>query len=504
MLFDSSAWGGPGSFLAARQLSVAYGLISVALVSAIGHRLAGWWGATSAALVWSIDPRVVGLNTQVRIDVPMAMFSFAAIVAYLAVHPALAPRVTLRRQMTGLALAGGLAALSALTKAVGVTVLFAIALDLIWRRLGPRAEPQVPSAPLLGIMLLGAGAVSAIVLTPFMIAAPGELLPQAVFFQLLRPHTEIGLMDHIGQLAERPDQVPILVMAGLGLAVVTISVAIWVAFALWRRGRDGHRFAGPQLAGWRVVVLWAAFNALVFTSTRHVLPQYQLHLLAPLALLAAGVGLIPLWLKSVPPVSALIRRWEVPALILVLVAVAAQQLPSWSRSAGGYVPEYVTMSRYIREAVPPEAQVLLLDARVAFLAGREPSRGAFGYLVDPYGHLVFLGLELAGRRPAEMLQAVVRGEEHDWSSVLASRRAQADLLARLCDADLAVVHENERWRLGPSTDTLHALADEVERYGSYLLYVLAPSAERTEPCSGGAGVERSRRRSWSEGLSVIR
>ncbi len=474
MLLDSSKWGGPESFLAARQLSVDYSLISVTLVFAIGHRLAGWWGATAAAVVWSLDPRVVGLSAQVMLDGPMVMFSFAAILAYLAVHPALAPRATVRRQMTLLAFAGGLAALSALTKAVGVTVLFAIALDLVWRRLGPRAEPQVPSAPLLRSVLLGAGAVSGIVLTPFMIAAPGELLPQAVFFQFLRPRTEIGLMDRFGALVERPAQVPILVMAGLGLAAVTISVAMWVALAVRRRGRDGHLFAGPEVAGWRVVLLWAAFNALVFMSTPKVLPQYQLHLLAPLALLAAGVGLIPLWLRSIPPASSLIRRWDVPALILVLVAVAALQAPSWGRRAGAYVPTYVTMSEYIREAVPPEARVLILDARVAFLAGREPSRGAIGYLVDPYGHLAFLGLDLVGREPAEMLLAVVRGEKHDWSSVVRSRSAQADLLARLGDSDLVVVHKNERWRLGPSADALDALATKVEHFGNYLLYFIGP------------------------------
>lgn len=488
MLLDSSAWGDPGSLLAARQLSVAYGLISVALVFAIGHRLTGWWGAIAAAVVWSLDPRVVRLSAQVMLDGPMVMFSFAAILAYLTVHPALAPGVTRRRQMAGLALAGGLTALSALTKVVGVTVLFAIALDLVWRRFGPRAEPQVPLAPLLGSVLLGAGAVSAIVLTPFMIAAPGELLPQAVFFQLLRPHTEIGLMDRLGPLAERPDQVPILVMAGLGLAAVTISVAIRVAFAVWGRGRDGHRFVGPQLAGSRVVVLWAAFNALVFMSTRHVLPQYQLHLLAPLALLAAGVGLVPLWLESVPPFSSLIRRWEVPALILMLVAVAAEQAPSWGRSAGSHVPEYVTMSRYIREAVPPQARMLIVDARVGFFAGREPSGGAIGYLVDPYGHLLFLGLELSGRGPAELLYAVVRGEEHDYTGVLTSRRAQADLLARFGEADLVVVHKNERWRLGPSADALPAIASEVAEVANYLLYFIGPSPNASpvwpQPASG--------------------
>jgi len=472
MLLDSSAWGSPESFLAARQLSVVYGLISVGLVFAIGHRLAGWWGATAAAVVWSLDPRVAGLSAQVLLDGPMILLSFAAILAYLAVHPALAPRATLRRQMIGLALAGGLAALSALIKVVGVTVLFAIVLDLVWRRVGRRTEPPVRSVPLFGSLLLGAGAVFAIVLTPFIIAAPGEMLSEAVFFQLLRPGTDIKPIDRIAQLWGRPDQLPILVIAGLGLAAVTISAGIWV---IWRRGRCGRSVTGPKLGGWGVVVLWAALNALVFVSTRTFFPHYQLHLLAPLALLAAGVGLIPLWLRTVPRSSALIQRWELPTVILVLAALAAQHIPSLSPSAGGSVPEYLTMSRYVRDAAPADAQVLTLDARVAFLAGRAPSRDATGYLVDPYGHLAFLGLELAGRGPLDMLLAVVRREVHEWSSVVTSRRAQADLQARIGKADFVVVHGGERWRLGSSASTVDAIAIRVEQHGSYLVYVMGPS-----------------------------
>ena len=482
MLLDSSTWGSPESFLAARQLSVVYGLISVALVLAIGHRLGGWWGATAAAVVWSLDPRVAGLSAQVLLDGPMLMLSFAAILAYLAVHPALAPGVPLRRQLIGLAVAGGLAALSALIKVVGVTVLLAIVLDLVWRRVGRRTEPPVPLVALLGSLLLGAGAVFAMVLTPFIIASRGEVLSQAVFFQLLRPGTTIGLMDRIGQLWQRPDLVPILVIAGLGLAAVTISAAIRVVWATSRRpngGRpsDGRPVIGPKLAGWGVLVLWAALNALVFISTHTFFPHYQLHLLAALALLAAGVGLIPLWLRGVPRASTLIRRWELPTAILLLFVLAALQAPSWRRTADGNAPEYMTMSRYLRASVPADAQVLTLDARVAFLAGRAPSRDATGYLVDPFGHLVFLGLELADRAPVDLLLAVVRGEVHDWNSVVASRRAQADVLARIRDADFLVVHRNERWRLGPSARTVDAIAARVEQHGNYLVYVMGPSAK---------------------------
>ncbi len=477
MLLDSSSWGSPESFLAARQLAVGYGLISVALVFAIGHRLAGWWGATAAAVVWSLDPRVAGLSAQVLLDGPMLMLSFAAILAYLGVHPALAPGASLRRQLIGLAAAGGLGALSALIKVVGVTVLLAIVLDLVWRRVSRRTEPAVPSAAHFGSLLLGAGAVFAIVLTPFIIAARGEVLSQAVFFQLLRPGTTIGLMDRVGQLWERADLVPIFVIAGLGLAAVTISAAIRVVWAASSRPRDGRPFTGPKLAGWVVVVLWTALNALVFISTHTFFPHYQLHLLAALALLAAGVGLIPLWVRVVPRASELIQRWELPTAILQLVVLAALQAPSWTRTADGNVPEYMTMSRYLRATVPAEAQVVTLDARVAFLAGAAPSRGATGYLVDPFGHLAFLGLELDGRASVDLLLAVVRGEVHDWNSVVTSRRAEADVLARIGDAYFLVVHGNERWRLGPSADTVETIAARVEQHGNYLVYVMGPSAK---------------------------
>jgi len=177
MLLDSTAWGGPNAFAAARQLSLDYGLISVVLVFAVGYRLAGLWGATAASLVWSLDPRAVGLSTQVILDGPMVMFSFAALLAYLAVHPALAPETSARRQLIGLALAGALATLSALTKAVGVTVLIAIVIDLAWQRLRPGA-PRRGLARNLGSVVVGVGAVSSIALLPFVIAAPGELIRQ--------------------------------------------------------------------------------------------------------------------------------------------------------------------------------------------------------------------------------------------------------------------------------------------------------------------------------------
>ncbi len=472
MLFDSTAWGGPGSFAAARQLSLDYGLISVVLVFAIGYRLAGLWGATVASLAWSLDPRAVGLSTQVILDGPMIMFSFAAVLAYLEVHPAIAPGASARRRMVGLALAGGLAALSALTKGVGVTLLFAMAVDLAWQRLGRSREPRRPFLPQIGSVLMGAGVVSLVALLPFAIAAPGALMRQAVFFQLLRPRTVVSLTDRIGALAERPDQLPILVLAGVGLAVLIISIALSSAVRVRRRDQDAHHFTRPVMAGWRLVLLWAVANVLVFASTPRVEPHYQLHVLAPLALIAAGVGLIPLWLESNLSLSTLVRRWQVPALLIVLGAVTVQQAPSWIRPTGGSDPSYLKLSRHINEIVPPDARVFVLDARAGFIAGREPNHDATGYLVDPYGHLAYLGLELAGRDPADLLLGVLRREENNYTAMARSPSTQADLLARFADIDLVVVHKNELWRLGPAADTLDGMAEEATQFGDYLVWVM--------------------------------
>jgi Dolichyl-phosphate-mannose-protein mannosyltransferase len=475
MLLDSTVWGGPGAFAAARQLSLDYGLISVVLVFAIGYRLAGLWGATAASLVWSLDPRAIGLSTQVILDGPMVMFSFAAILAYLAVHPALAPNASPRRQMIGLAIAGGLAMLSALTKGVGVTLLIAMVLDLTWQRFRPGAGPRRALLRQFGSVVMGAAGVSSIALLPFVIAAPGELVRQAVFFQLLRPRTEITLIDRISALSVRPEYWPILVVAGLGLTVLIISVALPRSLRVRRREPDSPQFARPAMAGWSLIVLWAVANALVFSSTPRVEPHYQLHVLAALALLAAGVGLIPLWLESAPSISALLRRWELPALMLVLGAVAVQQVPSWTRATGGSGPTtYGRLSNYINETVPAEAHLLVLDARVTFIAGREPSHGATGYLADPYGHLVYLGLELRDRGLIDLALGVIRREENRYSQMVKSRFVEADVLARFAGTDVVVVHKNELWRFGPAAESLDPMAADITPVGGYLVYTLGP------------------------------
>jgi hypothetical protein len=230
------------------------------------------------------------------------------------------------------------------------------------------------------------------------------------------------------------------------------------------------------MAGWSLILLWAVANALVFASTPRAFAHYQLHVLAALALIAAGVGLIPLWLQSAASVAAPLRRWELPALVLVLGAVAVQQFPSWTRGYFGSGPTtYGRLTTYINETVPAEAGLLVLDARVTFIAGREPSHGATGYLADPYGHLVYLGLELDGRELVDMALGVIRREKNSYSRIARSPSVQADLLARFAETDVVVVNKGELSRLGPAAETLDATAAEVTQVGGYLVYTLGPA-----------------------------
>jgi hypothetical protein len=325
-------------------------------------------------------------------------------------------------------------------------------------------------------VFLGVGGVSSIALLPFVIAAPGEFVRQAVFFQLLRPRTETTLMDRISALWERTEYWPILVVAGLGLAVVIVSLVLPRMLRVWRRESDSPRFVRPPMAGWSLIVLWAVANALVFASTPRVFAHYQLHVLAALALIAAGLGLIPRWLENKAPLSALLHRWELPALILVLGAVAVQQFPSWTRVHPASGPTtYGRLSTYINDKVPNEARLLVLDARVGLIAGREPNHGATGYLADPYGHLVYLGLELRDRGLPELVRAVVRREKNSYGRIARSPSVQADLLARFAETDVVVVNKGELSRLGPAAEALDAEAAEVTRIGGYLVYALGPA-----------------------------
>ena len=79
----------------------------------------------------------------------------------------------------------------------------------------------------------------------------------------------------------------------------------------------------------------------------------------------------------------------------------------------------------------PGTAVLTTDEQFNFLAARPPSRNATGYLVDSYGHLIYLGLGLNNRQWGALGGDVFRGKRsNDVYSARCQPAAPGDLLSR--------------------------------------------------------------------------
>jgi hypothetical protein len=196
---------------------------------------------------------------------------------------------------------------------------------------------------------------------------------------------------------------------------------------------------------------------LLFTYSRSFYNHYYVQLAAPLCLLGAAA-----WLPLLRPVPFRVPRERVAGVgyALLLLPALALALPAWQ---GFTTPApdsiFATVARYANDAVPPGAAVLATDEQFDFLASRPPSHTSTGYLIDSYGHLIFLGLGLDNRSWDDLIAAALHGTHSDDPyQVMWAPRAQADFLARAQLAALVVLHERGFPRL--RADTLAAvLAD---------------------------------------------
>jgi hypothetical protein len=527
MAYHFTEWGSPTSFMMARYLSVFYSLVTLALLFGIGYRLAGLWGGTLAGGLWAIDGRVVEINRKIMLEGPLVLLSCAAVLLYLWVRPRLTtvderrwtvgeehPKArwysALRSPHFAFFLVGAIATLSALTKIAGLACLLAIVADMVWlrlenRRMGkgrtrgsaptgdsptldtPQSKIRVPSgrpkskirSPFLSL-LLGALAAFLVVVGPFLLLAPQQFVREVIFFQFLRPSD--GVVDtpaRVGDLTASLANALTPLMAALGFLVMSL----WV----WVRT---HGLLGP----WRVGILWAFFSLVLFTYSRSFYQHYYIQLAAPLCLLGAGVSLLPdLWRRS-----ALARRFTsaghrrvvanlLPLGLLLLCALPLLLL-QWAGMTTRQCPHcedriFELVGRYTNDAVPPGSPVLSTDEQFNILAARPPSRlPSTGYLVDSYGHMLYLGLDLDTRDWADLIGASVRGEHgNDPYAVMQSARPQADFLERASLASLIVVHERGLARLSDATvQVLESTYKVAERQSRYTIYRGNTSGD-TEP-----------------------
>lgn len=498
MAYHFTEWGSPTSFMIARYLSVAYSLLTLALLFPIGWNLAGPCGGLLASALWALDGRVVEINRKVMLDGPMVLLSCAALLLYLSSRSTPQGRQGNRRTLLLLAAAGAFAALSALTKLAGVACLFAILADLLWSRFDARRSPapHSPLAPRLLALLAGTLATSLLAAGPFFLAAPSAFLRQVLFFQLLRPSD--GLVDVPSRISD--------ISATFANALTPLFAALGLAAAsLWlgrRRTDDEGRTTndrGPEpkddkaskakavtatpsasvvphpAQPWRLVALWTFFSLLLFTYTRSFYGHYYIQLAAPLCLLGSGVSFIPALVGSLAGRVATRRRIAAALSLALLLFVSLPLLLVQWRGAtrGNADPIFAVVARYVNNAVPPGAEVLTTDEQFNFLASRPPSSGPTGYLVDSYGQLIYLGLGLHTRDLGDLVSSALRGENGGDNPDPIMQRAvpQADLLQRALAARMVVIHDKGERRFTPAT--LRSIEDGTqvaERQRRYTIY----------------------------------
>jgi hypothetical protein len=409
-----------------------------------------------------VDDRVIEINRKVMLEGPLVLLSCAAVLCYLWARPSLAgedgahigPRTTAML----LALAGAASALSALTKIAGLACLFAIMIDLVWlwferRRAREESRPTLRVWAQVGWLALGAVVAALVALGPFLLAAPGQLVREVVFFQLLRPSD--GVVEASARMGD--------VTSTFGNALTPLAAALGVVvLSVWAWSR---RNAGP----WRMAVLWMLFSVILFTYSRSFYQHYYIQLAAPLALLSAGLSLTPTVLaRFTAPLREGIRSplWANVAPVAVLALVGLPLLAvQWAGATTRDCPHcadplFEVVGRYANDAVPPGTPVLSTDEQFNLQAARPPSRNASGYLIDSYGHMIYLGLDLGGRDWGDLLAAAARGEHGDDPYAIMQRPApQADFLDRATGAGLVVVHDRGSARL--TEETLRVLQEIV-------------------------------------------
>lgn len=226
-----------------------------------------------------------------------------------------------------------------------------------------------------------------------------------------------------------------------------------------------------------MVALWTFLSVLLFTYSRSFYPHYYIQLAAPLCLLGAGVSLIPELLRyALSRVPALaVRPWVaryVPVALLAFLALPLMAVEWSSVTMRHENRKFEIVARYVNDAVPPGTAVLTTDEQFNFLAARPPSRNATGYLVDSYGHMIYLGLGLDRRDWGDLWADVFTGKRsNDVYSALWELAPQSDILDRVSRVPLVVIHDTGEARFTAATlAAIEAQMKLVEEQKNYKIY----------------------------------
>lgn len=423
-------WGSLEGFMALRYATVAYGLLTVLLVYAIGRRLGGRPAGLLAAAVLAVDGIVIGQDRRAMLETPMNLFSALAVWAYLE---------AVLREKAGrrwLMLAGAASAAAVMIKSPGAIVPLLLVFVSVVRRRWEELPPLVGAGIGTGLLLAG----------PFLVLCPEQFLKQVYVFQMVRPPDGvIAVSARLHEIWGYPYSWLTLRLWGLGL-----PIALWQS---WRR---------RAFAGWLTIALWAGGVMALIIASRSYWGTYYPQLAVPLALLAggtlAGVGEVlrereGRLLAAVGPLAlALFVGW---GIFFGHFAVQLDSTRIWLRF---HKPAFAEVARYLAEHAAPADAVLATDPLYGMLASRPLARaGGAPYLADSYGGMLYqnMGLAEMGWEDIRELRRRLAKDPHGngdlTTSIFHLPPAQKDVLGAFAEARYVVIDRRAERQWAPAT-----------------------------------------------------
>jgi hypothetical protein len=446
-------WGGPGAFGAARQWVLLFSLLAIPLIFLVGRKLGGPGAGLLAAGALALDGRVAQVAV---LETLVNCASLAALLLYLYI-----PRqLRWRQRAVWIALCGACCALACLTKIPGLAIGLALPAHALYVRRPRVAAGIVASA--IGAGLLG--------LAPFLVVAPGALLRQVIFFQLLRPQEVKPGLDESIRIADYPTSLLTMALAAAGALLLTAAIL--------RGATAGRRSAA--LRRWLVVPLWATPVLAVFVFGRSFHAPYYAQWAPPLALLAGACAAQPVWRALAPrrPTRRVIAAFAVPVVGLLALPLFGRVWATTLDVAPDTV--YRPAGATLRAYTGAKDTVLSFDPGYAYVAGRPLTVvPGGGRLVDSAGYMTYYGLGIDHRSWGDLLDAALHfNKERNAPAVFQSAPAQASVIAGFWNSAVVVVDGKiglPQLR-GQTLALLGQMAPSTQQVEHVTLYAMSPGA----------------------------
>lgn len=375
--------------LAVRLPSVFFGLITVAVIYAIGRRLFGKTAAIVAALIVSASPFQVYYSQEARMYAPLGLACAATILFFIS---AVRPRQSQRDPRTILYWLGVSVSAAAAMYMQNLAAFFLLAFGLT-----TLARPKIFAK------VAAAGALAFALWLPWFLNVPGQFAKLRQAYWVARPDfvtlLQTALVYHVGEEMVATRLAPPLAL----FAALLIPILLFFQLYKERKAKLAVRAAwcAAVAGGMPALLLLASLYQPVYIQ-RALLPAGLMYALALGWLLAAGRQPAAL-------------RWTLAAL---LAAISAAGLWAHYSFAQFPRPNFPAADAYLRQRLAP-GDVVVHSNKLTFLPMYFYDRGLpQAFMADPPGSgsdtLALPTQEVLGLRAVSEPQEAVGGARRLW------------------------------------------------------------------------------------------